>query len=152
MTTAVMKDAFVFNQGNNCRIKSGGLTQTESMNIYSSIFTTVDFRLVQLTDDMRVLMEFVLKLATQVCRSLLGLVTDTPTWALCKTAARRNRHANPNQSAAGGVHDCPQHFLICCLKRRKNQPWELLDFIAWVVGDWVDLHLTTKQVLIHASS
>lgn len=89
--TAVMKDAFVFNQGNNCRIKPRDSHRPsqwrEIYHLTAPIFTTVSVRLVQLTDDTRVLMAFLLKLATQVCRS--RLVTDTPTWALCNPELRQ---------------------------------------------------------------
>ena len=50
------------------------------------IFTTVGLRLVQLTSDMWVLMEFSLKLATQVLSfAASAQIIDTPTWALCNS-------------------------------------------------------------------
>lgn len=60
-------------------------------------------------------MEFVLKLAIQVCCSCHSLVMDTPTWALGNTGLeqlpRQNHLANPTKSTSGGVHNSPQNFL-----------------------------------------
>lgn len=141
----VVKDAFVFREQGT----TVGLNQwTESMKAHlRSIFTTVDLRLRQPTDDMQVLMEFLLMLATQVCRSRPSLVTDTPTWALCTPPLRQLLQTTQPSRPLDVCMIAHNTFSYAALKntiREKKSSTETIGFHS-MVGR-VDPHCRTKQV------